>query len=291
MTLHLRADLTYDFATSSETLLLIEAAHGPDQTVLTETLVIEPPTDMVRRDDRLSGERRVVFTASGRVRIAYEAAVAVHRVEIPLQNAAQSPIRDLPAEALRYLRPSRFCPSDRFERFVGREFGQVAGGARVEMILDWITDHVDYVPGVSDAGTTALSTFADRAGVCRDFMHLAIALFRAGDIPARAVSAYAWKLDPPDLHAVTEVFVGGAWRLVDPTGKAPIEGLVRVATGLDAADIAFMSVFGTAELVAQTFEVEARAGPTRETQTGPAGWGSSVGHTAPEGPRAASPHR
>jgi transglutaminase-like putative cysteine protease len=259
MTFQLRADLTYHFATPSETLLLIEAAHGPDQTVLKEALVIEPPTDMVRRDDRSSGERRVVFTASGRVRIAYEATVVAHRIETPLACAAQSLIRDLPAEALRYLRPSRFCPSDRFERFVQREFGDTAGGARVATILDWIADHVDYEAGVSDSGTTALSTFADRAGVCRDFTHLAIALFRAGDIPARAVSAYAWKLDPPDLHAVAEVFVGGAWRLVDPTGKAPIEGLVRVATGLDAADIAFMSVFGEAELIAQTFEIEGRS--------------------------------
>lgn len=289
MTLNLRADLTYDFASPCETLLLIEAAHGPDQTVLSESLVIEPPADVVRRDDRQSGERRVVFTASGRVRIVYEAAVAVHRAARPLASAAQSAIRDLPADVLRYLRPSRFCPSDRFERFVGREFGQAAGGARVEAILDWIAGHVDYEPGVSDAGTTALSTFADRAGVCRDFMHLAIALFRAGDIPARAVSAYAWKLDPPDLHAVAEVFVGGGWRLVDPTGKAPIEGLVRVATGLDAADIAFMSVFGEAMLVAQAFAVEAR--PTRAPRSGPAGRGTSVDHTAPEGPRAASRRR
>lgn len=282
MILHLRADLTYDFASPSETLLLIEAARGPDQTVLSDALVIEPAADMVRRDDRLSGERRVVFTASGRMRIGYEATVAVHRAEAPLAGAAQAPIRDLPAEALRYLRPSRFCPSDRFERFVCREFGQATGGARVAAILDWIAGHVDYEPGVSDTSTTALSTFADRAGVCRDFTHLAIALFRAGDIPARAVSAYAWKLDPPDLHAVAEVFVGGRWRLVDPTSRAPIEGLVRVATGLDAADIAFMSVFGKAELVAQAFAVE--AGPANA----PGSAGRPAGHGSPEGPRAAA---
>jgi transglutaminase-like putative cysteine protease len=92
-------------------------------------------------------------------------------------------------------------------------------------------------------------------GGCRDFSHLLIARCRAADIPARAVSAYAWRLDPPDLHAVAEVYVGDRWRLVDATGLAPIRGLVRVATGRDAADIAFMTVFGAASLVEQRFSI------------------------------------
>ncbi|MDO8323921.1 MAG: transglutaminase family protein, partial [Phenylobacterium sp.] len=100
-----------------------------------------------------------------------------------------------------------------------------------------------------------MDTFVDRAGVCRDFAHLAISLCRAADIPARAVSAYAWKLEPPDLHAVAEVYLGGRWRLIDATGLAPIDGLVRVATGLDAADIAFMTIFGRANLISQSFTV------------------------------------
>ena len=78
---------------------------------------------------------------------------------------------------------------------------------------------------------------------------------RAADIQTRAVSAYAWKLKTPDLHAVFEVYLGGRWRLVDPTRKAPVEGLVRVATGLDAADVAFMAIFGRAELVSQAFAI------------------------------------
>ena len=101
-----------------------------------------------------------------------------------------------------------------------------------------------------------LDTFVDRAGVCRDFTHLAITLFRAAGIPARAVSAYACKLDPPDMHAVAEVFLAGSWWLVDPTGKAPIEGLIRVATGLDATDIAFMTIFGQGGLVRQSFSAQ-----------------------------------
>ncbi|MGZ3371306.1 MAG: transglutaminase-like domain-containing protein, partial [Caulobacteraceae bacterium] len=89
---------------------------------------------------------------------------------------------------------------------------------------------------------------------------LMIAICRAADIPARAVSADAWKLKPEDLHAVVEVYVGGRWRLIDPTGKAPVDGLVRVATGLDAAEIAFMTIFGEAELVSQSFSIRRLAG-------------------------------
>ena len=255
MHFHIQAQLTYDFAERCETLLLLEAARSPDQAVHRERLTISPATDISRLDDSLTGERRAVFTAKGRVRLDYEADVEVLARDAGLEGVPATRIRDLPGEALRYLRASRYCPSDRFERFVKREFGDLKGGDKVAAIFDWVSGHVDYEGGVSDVRSTALDTFVDRAGVCRDFTHLAITLCRAADIPARAVSAYAWKMKPPDLHAVVEVFLGGRWRLVDPTRRAPIEGLVRIATGPDAADIAFMTIFGRAELVSQAFAI------------------------------------
>jgi len=255
MQFQIQAELTYDFAEPCEVLLLLEAAHGPDQAVRRERLELTPAAELARLDDAATGERRAVFTAHGRVQLRYEAEVDVLSRDAALAGAPTVAVRDLPAEALRYLRPSRYCSSDRFERFVEREFGRLSGGDKVAEMMAWIADHLDYRTGVSDSGSTALDTFVDRCGVCRDFTHLAIALCRAADIPARAVSAYAWKLEPPDLHAVLEVYLGGRWRLVDPTGRAPIQGLVRVATGLDAADIAFMTIFGRAELVSQAFAI------------------------------------
>jgi len=255
MRFEIQAALTYDFATPCEVLLLVEAARGSDQTILLETLRFSPEAHVARLDDAVSGERQVVFAASGRVQIDYMAQVEVEPRISHLNGVAAMAIRDLPGEALPYLRASRYCPSDRFESFVDREFSALTGGAKVEAILAWIADHVDYRSGVSDSATTARDTFVDRAGVCRDFAHLAITLCRASDIPARAVSAYAWKLEPADLHAVAEVYLGGRWRLIDPTGKAPIDGLVRVATGRDAADIAFMTIFGKANLIEQSFAI------------------------------------
>ncbi|MEI7931496.1 MAG: transglutaminase family protein [Alphaproteobacteria bacterium] len=253
MRIHAKSSLTYQFAYPSEVLLLIEAAHSSDQRVISENLTITPGVDIVRKDDPMTGERRLVFTAQGQVDIHYEARVERPHSITSLAGLARTPVAALPVEALRYLRASHYCPSDRLQAFVMREFGTKQGGDNAAAIIDWVGAHVDYRFGVSDTQTTGLDTFVDRAGVCRDFTHLAITLLRAAGIPARAVSAYACKLDPPDMHAIVEVYLAGSWWLVDPTGKAPIDGLVRIATGLDATDIAFMTIFGQGTLVWQSF--------------------------------------
>ena len=255
MRLEVEASLTYDFATPCEVLLLVEAAHGPDQAVGLEALTFWPNVDAVRVDDPVTFERRTVFTATGTVNALYRAQVEIMPRDHDLTDAQAMAIRDLPSEVLPFLRASRYSPSDRLEPFVEREFGELKGGAKVQAMLDWIGEHIDYVAGVSHSATTAIDTLVDRAGVCRDFTHLIIGMCRAADIPARAVSAYAWKLEPPDLHAIAEVYLGGRWRLIDATGKAPIDGLVRVATGRDAADIAFMTIFGRANLIEQSFSI------------------------------------
>lgn len=256
MRFEIEASLTYDFAAPCEVLLLVEAAHGQGQLVTSDALTFWPPSPARRIDDPLTGERRTVFAASGRINALYRATVETAPADHDLGGVAEMAIADLPSEVLPFLRASRYSPSDRLMRFVDREFGDLRGGAKVAAILAWIADHVDYRAGVSHAATTAVDTLIDRAGVCRDFSHLAIALCRAGNIPARAVSAYAWTLEPPDLHAVAEVYLGGRWRLIDPSGLAPLDGLVRVATGRDAADIAFMTIFGAAMLVEQRFRID-----------------------------------
>ncbi|MDX6805903.1 transglutaminase family protein [Terrihabitans rhizophilus] len=253
--LFVQASLAYRFSQPAEVLLLIEAARTRSQSVSREELQIISTDGVARLDDLHTGERRAVFTAIGDVDVLYSAAVQLTRTPLHLSGVKATPIRSLPPEALNYLLPSRYCPSDRFCGFVEQQFGALAGGDKIQAMLDWLWTNIDYRRGVSDGRSTALDTFTERAGVCRDFSHLAITFCRAANIPARAVSAYAWKLDPPDMHAVAEVYVGGRWQLIDPTGRAPVEGLVRVATGRDAGDIAFMTVFGEAELIAQTFAV------------------------------------
>lgn len=257
MRLHVETRLDYEFPESVESLLHLEAAYDDGQLVGAESLTFDPPIPWVRRDDAETGERRVAFTHQGRLKIAYDVEVEVLPADHRLASAVRHSVAALPVEILPYLRGSRFCESDRFERVAHREFPSVTGGDRVEAIVEWLRGHLDYRPGSSAGTTTAADTYLSRYGVCRDFAHLAIALCRASDIPARVASVYALGLHPPDFHAVAEVFVGDRWRLLDTTGLAPIDGLVRIAYGRDAADVAFLTIFGQANMVSQSVTVTA----------------------------------
>lgn len=142
------------------------------------------------------------------------------------------------------LRPSRYCPSDELFADARRRFGGLRGGAVVAAVEEFVAGTIAYAPGFSQGTDTAATTLATGHGVCRDFAHLVIALLRAMDVPARYVSCYAPGLQPMDFHAVAEVHVDGAWSIVDATRLADASTLVRIATGRDAADCAFLSFHG-----------------------------------------------
>ena len=121
---------------------------------------------------------------------------------------------------------------------------------------NWIKDHFTYDNSASDCSTTAADSFASRAGVCRDYAHVLIAMARAVGIPARIVSAYAANVVPQDFHAVAEIYLDGRWHLIDPTGMAQPTEIVRIGVGRDAADISFMTSYGFVELKKQVVSVE-----------------------------------
>jgi transglutaminase-like putative cysteine protease len=140
-----------------------------------------------------------------------------------------------------YLRPSRYAEADKFFGFASTEFGSYADSATLlEKVSSWVGTRLNYVPGSSDPIDGAVDTLLAGAGVCRDYAHLVVALLRAVNVPARVVSVYAPGLSPMDFHAVAEAFVDGHWLVVDGTLLAPRQSLVRIATGRDAADTAFM---------------------------------------------------
>jgi transglutaminase-like putative cysteine protease len=140
-----------------------------------------------------------------------------------------------------YLRPSRYAEADKFFGFAATEFGDYADSATLlARVSSWVGTRLNYVPGSSDPIDGAVDTLLAGAGVCRDFAHLVVALLRAVYVPARVVSVYAPGLYPMDFHAVAEAFVEGQWRVVDGSLLAPRQSLVRIATGRDAADTAFL---------------------------------------------------
>lgn len=167
----------------------------------------------------------------GSLRVRYTASVDGYADAAPVNE------RDLSV----YLRPSRYSESDKFLGFAATEFGRFTSDADVlERVSSWVGRRLQYVPGSSDPIDGATDTLLAGSGVCRDYTHLVIALLRASGLPARLVAVYAPGCDPMDFHAVAEAHVDGEWRVVDATRLAPRSSLVRIATGRDAADTAFL---------------------------------------------------
>ena len=257
MRLSIDVALDYDFAEPCDVLLALEVAPLPDQRLVEDMLTIAGvgPLNPVAGEEGIG--RRTWTCAGGRMQARYRAIVDVERPAPALGGLPILPRRALPAEVVPYLWPSRYCESDRFESFVAKRFGDIDGGACIEAMATWIRTEIDYVSGASDATTTAADAFVARSGVCRDFAHLMAAFARAAGVPARLVSAYADKVEPPDFHAVVEVWLDGAWHLVDATGMARPDSIARICVGRDATDIAFLTSFGAAQLNAQTVTVAA----------------------------------
>jgi transglutaminase-like putative cysteine protease len=255
MRLTIDARLDYQLSEPADLLFALEVAQMLDQRLVTDQLDMwgVEPLVPIAADETIG--RRIWTRGSGGISARYSATVDVDRPAATIAGRPAGDKRDLPALVVPYLFPSRYCESDRFEALVRRDFGTLSGGDQVAAIAEWVRGHVDYVAGTSDATTTAADCFIARQGVCRDFAHLLVAMTRAAGIPARVVAAYAWRLDPQDFHAVVEVWLDGAWHLVDATGLAPGEGIVRIGVGRDATDISFLTIFGDARLISQQVQV------------------------------------
>ena len=146
-----------------------------------------------------------------------------------------------PTDSMIYLRPSRYVQSDTLTPFARETFPDRHGRHLVREVAAWVADRLDYVPDATSPTGGALETLESGQGVCRDYAHLTAALLRALDVPARLVSVYAPGLDPMDFHAVVEALVDGRWVVVDSTRMAPRASMVRMATGRDATDTAFLT--------------------------------------------------
>ena len=231
-------------------LFNIEAQRRAGQTVVAERLSFSQALVPERVTLPESGNRYLRILANqGKLVVRYEAVVDLDPVEVTPAEVREMSARRLPFEVVMHTYPSRYIESDLLSQFAQKEFGHLPSGyQRVVSICNWVHDHLDYVPGSSDEKTSARDTLLQRQGVCRDLAHLAIAFCRALGIPARFVSAFAWRLSPPDFHAVMEAWLegpeGGAWFLFDPTRKAAADGLVRIGIGRDAAEVAFCSPYG-----------------------------------------------
>jgi transglutaminase-like putative cysteine protease len=252
MPIAISARFAFSVERLSDVLLQFEAAAIPEQRIRDAHCTMSAAEHIARIAAQDDIGERIWLHVNGRFEVSYTATAEVDRLVAEVGTLDRLEPHELPAEAVQYLLDSRYCPADRFQPFVEAEFGGTAGGARIAAIRDWIAGNFSYEP-VSTTSTTALDSFVERRGICRDYAHVLVTLARASAIPARYVSCYAPGVDPPDFHAVAEVFLadpgvpgGGAWQLVDATGMADPAETVKIGVGRDAADVSFMTVFGDA---------------------------------------------
>lgn len=246
--------LDYAMTGPAPVLMQIGVAQTDGQRVISATCTTAPDVTHVVPGHDVLGERLWLEPEAG-FTVTYNATVEIDRTPAPLASLTADNLASLPGEVLEYLFPSRYCPVDTMHAAAVDMFGHLTGGAAVEAVRDWIATHLAYVPGASHGGTTALDTFHAREGVCRDYAHLLIALVRSLGIPARMVSAYSPDVTPQDFHAVAQVWLAGDWHLVDATGMADPATTAIIGVGRDAADIAFLTIFGGAMLNEQVVEV------------------------------------
>jgi|CZKI01.1.fsa_nt_gi transglutaminase-like putative cysteine protease len=237
------------------------------QQLISEAILCAPevPTEIATTS---KGERVLRAEArSGPFELVYSAVVDVNRPEMPAAVPADLPGR-LPLTILTYTLPSRYCESDRFGPGAWELFGKVEDRAeQVRSICGWVDANIEYVPGSTDTRTSAWDVWQARRGVCRDYTHLAIALCRALSIPARYVGGYAVGLVPMDFHACFEAYLGGKWRLFDPTDGIPPGMIVAATRGRDAASAGLTTIFG--RVVTEPVRVECSlAAPVAPQSTG-----------------------
>ncbi|MGA8416971.1 MAG: transglutaminase family protein [Candidatus Dormiibacterota bacterium] len=215
-----------------------------------------PPTDLHGYTDLYGNKCQRFVLGPGSTRIRYEAEVEVNSgVDEVNERAVQAAVADLPDSTLHFTLASRYCESDTLGNTAWRLFGDIAPGwGRVQAVVDWVHENITFRHGSSGTSTGATDVYLQRAGVCRDFAHLAVTFLRGLNIPARYCFGYLPDIDVPpldepmDFAAWLEAYVGDRWYTFDPRNNTPRTGRVLIGRGRDALDIAMMTHYGAAPL-------------------------------------------
>lgn len=247
MTIWLRCECEFDFQLDSPTpfLFMLRPRSGANQWVVEQRFDVRPAIGPDEFTDRFGNlcQRLVAPAGDFSVRCAVVVQTADASDEDP--SAAFIEVQNLPTGVLEFLFPSRYCESDRFGRLANElTAGYQPGYSQAAAIVTWIRDHIAYRPGMSNVPVSSIETNERGYGVCRDLAHLGISLCRALCLPSRMVVGYLEGLEPMDLHAWFECYVGGRWYTMDPSRKDLSGGRVAIAYGRDAADVAVFNQFG-----------------------------------------------
>lgn len=246
-------EMTYNCPAATPMLLMVDLhfSHAYE-IVRQEPLTVTPAVAMSAYRDSFGNYCRRLEAPPGRTTFSTSAVVRSDGSVDPIAlDARQHPIPELPDDVLLYLMPSRYCDSDLLTDFAWKQFGlQPLGWLRVQAICDFVHNHIRFDYTQARATRTAMEAFTERVGVCRDYAHLAIALCRCLNIPARYCTGYLGDIGVPppygpmDFAGWFEAYLGGDWHVFDPRNNVPRIGRVLIARGRDAVDVAISTTFG-----------------------------------------------
>jgi transglutaminase-like putative cysteine protease len=251
----IRYGYTIEIETAQPTTLLtaldIETIRRRD-IVREEPFLVTGPARMESFIDHFGNRCRRIAVGTGVTQLSCHGTIADTGEPDPtVPNADIIPVAALPAETLPFLAGSRYCETDLLAPFAWWKFGQVQGGwDKVQAICDFVHDRLTFGYENARATRTAMETFEECVGVCRDFTHLAVTLCRCLNIPARYCNGYLGDIGVPrdpapmDFNAWFEAYIGGHWYTFDARHNMPRVGRILVARGRDAMDIPMLQSFG-----------------------------------------------
>jgi transglutaminase-like putative cysteine protease len=258
MQLRVGYELIYDFPQQTPMMLMLNIHHTrASDIVVPDFLTTNPSVPLTFYRDTFGNWCTRMVAPPGQIRLSASAIVNDSGVPEPIEQSDwQHAVQDLPEECLQFLLGSRYCETDRLSELAWSLFQMSPGGAqRVQAICDYVHQHIAFSYADARSTRTAWEAFNERAGVCRDFAHLAIAFCRCMNIPARYCTGYLGDVGVPppygpmDFAAWLEAYVDGRWHTFDPRNNVARIGRILIARGRDATDVAISNVFGPSTLV------------------------------------------
>ncbi len=245
MKLRVSCNLDFQIVEASVLILMLRPFRGLQQWINHEDYTIGPAIPIIESTDSFGNSCQHLSAPVGDFLIHTSSEVMVNDNSDIAPGAYFVEIQHLPNEVLTFLLPSRYCESDRFGDLARDIISDALPGYdQVSKINAWVRESIQYLPGSSEFPLSAVEVHYRGYGVCRDLAQLAIALCRSISIPARLVVGYLYNLQPMDLHAWFEAYIGNQWYTFDPTQFDSRGGRVVIAFGRDAADVSIFHQFG-----------------------------------------------
>jgi transglutaminase-like putative cysteine protease len=247
MWLKTSCDFAFEITVPTPFVLMLRPRSGAQQWIASEQYRLSPSVPVFEFTDGYGNLCQRLIAPVGVFRLHTAAEVLISDAIDRAWDAPFVDVQYLPDEILSYLLPSRYCESDRFGQMANEiTAGQLPGYNQVACIETWLRDTIAFDPYSGEMHVSATEVNARQWGVCRDLSHLGIALCRSLSIPARMVVGFLHGLQPMDLHAWFEAYVGGRWYSFDATQSETSGGYVAIGYGRDAADVAVYNQFGPA---------------------------------------------